>query len=201
MELFDFGNSKRNLLPYDGEAFYYGKVFSKEESIFYLQTLLRSIDWKNDEVVMYGKRIVTKRKVAWYGRAGFSYTYSGTTRIALPLTPELQSIQEKVEATLSQKFNSCLLNLYHTGEEGMSWHSDDEHTLQKHGCIASLSFGATRKFYFKHKTTKETISQFLESGDLLTMEGKIQEHWQHSVPKMQKVNTPRINLTFRNFLV
>jgi alkylated DNA repair dioxygenase AlkB len=105
------------------------------------------------------------------------------------------------EAVSGEKYNSCLLNLYHTGEEGMAWHSDGEKELQKDGAIASLSFGAERKFSFKHKVTKEKIELWLQDGSLLVMKGTTQSHWLHRLPPTKKVLTPRINLTFRQIKV
>ncbi|MCO4785423.1 MAG: alpha-ketoglutarate-dependent dioxygenase AlkB, partial [Marinomonas atlantica] len=75
--------------------------------------------------------------------------------------------------------------------------SDAERELVEQGVIASLSFGAKRKFSFKHKHTKETHSVELDSGSLLVMKGVTQHHWLHSLPTTKKVGTPRINLTFR----
>jgi alkylated DNA repair dioxygenase AlkB len=101
-------------------------------------------------------------------------------------------IQERTGDT----FNSCLLNLYHNSSEGMAWHSDGEKELQRNGAIASLSFGAERKFSFKHKKTKETIS----SGSLLLMKGSTQSHWLHSLPPTKMTDKPRVNLTFRTII-
>ena len=143
------------------------------------------------------KRIITKRKVAWYGDSPYSYTYSKVTKHALPWTPTLKVIKALIEEKAKSEFNSCLLNLYHSGSEGMGWHSDGEKELVKHGVIASMSFGAERKFVFKHIRTKETVSIFLQSGSLLTMQDQTQDHWQHRLPPTKKVTTPRINLTFR----
>lgn len=194
------GSGPVNLLPYDGEAIYYGKIISAGSSALYLQKLLEEISWKNDEAVIYGKHIFTKRKVAWYGDTEFAYTYSNTTKQALLWTPELLILKKLVEETTGTIFNSCLLNLYHTGEEGMAWHSDDEKSLGKNTTIASLSFGAERKFAFKHKTTKQTISMVLESGSLLVMKGSTQTHWLHRLPPTVKVTRPRVNLTFRTII-
>lgn len=194
------GSGPVNLLPYDGEAIYYGKIISADSSALYLQKLLEEISWKNDEAVIYGKHIFTKRKVAWYGDTEFAYTYSNTTKQALLWTPELLILKKLVEETTGTIFNSCLLNLYHTGEEGMAWHSDDEKSLGKNTTIASLSFGAERKFAFKHKTTKQTISMVLESGSLLVMKGSTQTHWLHRLPPTVKVTRPRVNLTFRTII-
>ncbi|MBT0608289.1 alpha-ketoglutarate-dependent dioxygenase AlkB family protein [Aequorivita echinoideorum] len=186
-----------NLLPKDGIVHYYGKIFSEEEAAYYFEALLQSITWKNDEVFMFGKKIVTKRKVAWYGDSEFEYTYSKVTKKANLWTPQLLEIKNKVEATTGETFNSCLLNLYHTGAEGMGWHTDAEKDLQKNGAIASVSFGAERKFAFKHKITKETVNQNLENGSVLIMKGTTQSHWLHRLPPTKTVNAPRINLTFR----
>ncbi|MFZ0510672.1 MAG: alpha-ketoglutarate-dependent dioxygenase AlkB [Candidatus Nitrosopolaris sp.] len=102
-----------------------------------------------------------------------------------------------VEKLTETKFNSCLLNLYHNGNEGIAWHSDDEKSLEKNSTIASLSLGAERKFSFKHKQTKQTISLVLEHGSLLIMKDATQTNWLHSLPKSKKITGPRINLIFR----
>lgn len=189
-----------NVLPYDGIAEYYGVVLEKLEANEYFTRLLNTIQWKNDEAIIFGKHIVTKRKVAWYGDAGYNYSYSNTDKKALTWTEELITLRHKVETISSTKFNSCLLNLYHDGEEGMSWHSDDEKSLGENTCIASVSLGAERKFYFKHKKTKETSFITLEHGSLLVMKGATQNHWLHALPKSKRITKPRINLTFRTFI-
>lgn len=189
-----------NLLPKDGTVNYFGKVFSSEEANRYYDILLNAIDWKNDEAIIFGKKIITKRKVAWYGDQEFDYTYSKITKKAHLWTLELLQLKKEIEETSGETFNSCLLNLYHSGEEGMAWHSDAEKDLKKNGAIASVSFGAERKFAFKHKETKETISLNLEHGSLLIMKGTTQKHWLHRLPPTKKVNAPRINLTFRTIV-
>ena len=201
MELFDFPSDPSiNLLPGDGIVNYYGKLMSASEANAMAQALLDRIEWRNDEAVIYGKRIITKRKVAWYGEEAFSYTYSNTTKTALPWTPELLFLKNLAEKHSSETYNSCLLNLYHDGSEGMAWHSDGEKDLRKNGAIASLSFGAERKFCFKHKKSGEKIDVFLEAGSLLVMKGETQTHWLHRLPPTTKVHQPRINLTFRTIV-
>ncbi|HET8837641.1 MAG TPA: alpha-ketoglutarate-dependent dioxygenase AlkB [Flavobacteriaceae bacterium] len=199
MNLFSTKNNiLENLLPTDGIVHYYGKIFSDEECFVHLENLQRNIEWKNEKIELFGKTIITKRKVAWYAETGLEYTYSKKTKTALPWTKELLILKEKVEIFSGKKFNSCLLNLYHNGEEGMGWHSDDEPELEKNDAIASLSFGAERRFVFKHKRTAEKVALSLENGSLLTMLGNTQTNWLHSLPKTRKVHAPRINLTFRN---
>ena len=194
-------NPPVNILPKDGIVNYYGKIFTLEEADHFTDKLLTTIDWENDQSFIYGKLIITKRKVGWYGDEAFDYTYSKTTKKAMPWTKELLEIKRMTEEKTGEKYNSCLLNLYHNGDEGMGWHSDAEKELKKDGAIASLSFGAERKFLFRHKKDKETISVFLENGSLLLMHCTTQTHWLHRMPPTKKVTTPRINLTFRTIIV
>jgi len=191
-------DSLTNLLPQDGIVNYYKNLLSLNDANSYFDSLLHSIEWKNDQAFIYGKLIITKRKVAWYGDTDFEYTYSKITKRALPWTAELVELKKITEELTGEKFNSCLLNLYHNGDEGMTWHSDAEKVLKKNGAIASLSLGAERKFSFKHKETKETLSLILENGSLLLMKGSTQTYWLHRLPPTKLISTPRINLTFRS---
>jgi alkylated DNA repair dioxygenase AlkB len=188
------------VLNRDGRVDYYGKITINVEANLYFEILLQNIVWKNDEAIILGKHIITKRKTAWYGDSDYLYTYSNTTRRALPWTSELRDLKQLVEKLTETKFNSCLLNLYHDGNEGLAWHSDDEKVLRRNGTIASLSFGAERKFSLKHKKTKQTISIILEHGSLLVMKDETQVYWLHSLPKTKKIVMPRINLTFREII-
>lgn len=187
----------QNLLPYEGIVNYYGRIFTEETADAYFNLLKDTIEWRNDETVIFGKRIITKRKVAWYGYKDFAYTYSNATKTALPWTKELLELKQQSEEKTGEQYNSCLLNLYHTGTEGMAWHCDAERELKKNGAIASLSFGAERKFAFKHKASGMRIDCILEHGSLLVMKGATQTHWLHRLPPTKKVLAPRINLTFR----
>ncbi|MGB7528988.1 alpha-ketoglutarate-dependent dioxygenase AlkB family protein [Sphingobacterium cellulitidis] len=195
MKLFNTEEPSKNHLPYDGTVNYYG-VICKEPQL-YFEKLLHGIEWKNDQAIIFGRHIETKRKVAWYGDRSFEYSYSNIQKIALPWTEDLIVLKSLVESHSGETFNSCLLNLYHNGSEGMAWHSDGEKDLKKHGAIASLTFGAERKFSFKHKSTKEKIDLFLESGSLLIMKDQTQDHWLHRLPPTKTVHGSRINLTFR----
>jgi len=195
-----FPNEMVNLLPCDGEVLYYGQVIDAQQANHYFTRLMETIEWKNDEAIVFGKRIVTKRKVAWYGDEGFNYTYSNITKKALPWTEELLQLKQLAEAHTKAHYNSCLMNLYHDGNEGVSWHSDDEKALKRHAAIASISFGAERKFCFKHKQLSLTAAVSLQHGSLLIMQGATQTHWLHSLPKTTKVHQPRISLTFRNMV-
>jgi len=201
MNLFNIGTTENiNLLPKDGTVNYYGKLISPKEADHYLDCLLNTIEWKNDEAIIFGKHITTKRKVAWYGDSAFEYTYSNTTKRALSWTKELLELKGIAEEKTGVKFNSCLLNLYHNGDQGMAWHSDAEKDLKKNGAIGSLSFGAERKFAFKHKQSKETVSMILGHGSLLVMKDTTQTNWLHRLPPTKLTTKTRVNLTFRTIV-
>lgn len=142
----------KNLLPKDGTVEYLGKILTEEQSSVYYVKLMNEINWQNDIVKIFGKEIITKRKVAWYGDEAFQYKYSGKTKIAENWLEFLTSIKSTVEEISGCTFNSCLLNLYHNGSEAMSWHSDNEKEILENSAIASVSFGAERKFGFRHNS-------------------------------------------------
>ena len=200
MDLFN-QNIVQNILPFDGEAIYHGLVIDKKQCDFYFQKLFNEIPWENDQAIVFGKHYITKRKVAWFGDKEYNYKYSGVTKQAHIWTPELLQLKQKIEKISETTYNSCLLNLYHTGEEGMAWHSDGEKTLLDNGTIASLTLGAERKFSFKHKETKQRIVVILEHGSLLLMKGTTHKNWLHRLPPTKKVFSPRINLTFRTIIL
>ena len=192
-----FNPQSRNLLPHNGEAFYFGPLYGTEEADRLFDKLMEEIDWQHDRVRLYGREIVTKREVAWHGNAPYQYTYSHNTKTALPWTPSLEKIKAVVEAKSGDSYNCCLLNLYHSGEEGMAWHADDEKELLPDGAIASVSLGAPRRFIFRNKIDKQKTEILLEHGSLLLMRGSTQSYWEHSLPIMKRVKDARINLTFR----
>ena len=200
LKLDDLPTPPFNVLPRDGEAIYHGVTFDLPQADDFLESLLRDIPWRHDEAIMFGKHIVTARKVAWYGDENYSYTYSGHNHVALKWTESLLAIKTVVEEIADYSYNSCLLNLYLDGSQGMGWHHDDEKGLGKNANIASVSFGAERRFDFRHKQSREKVSVMLEHGSLLIMRGTTQSNWQHQIPKSKKITSPRINLTFRRML-
>ena len=195
-----FGNKLSqpiNLINKDGLVDYYGSLLTHSQANRYFSQLWESIEWKNDRAIIYGKEIITKRKVAWYGEKPFNYTYSNTTKKALPWTQELLELKNLAEEKTNENYNSCLLNLYHNGTEGMAWHSDAEKDLKHNAAICSLSLGAERKFSFKHKQSKEVVSLVLKHGSCLVMKDTTQKNWLHRLPPTSIPTDPRINLTFR----
>ena len=193
-------NSDLNILPMNGKTHYYPNVFTDESAAQLMSQLQELLIWEPDQLIMFGKLITTRRKVAWVGDPNYSYTYSGVKKNPQKWTSELLFIKSKLEEISQAEFNSCLLNLYHDGDDGMSWHSDDEKELDATSPIASLSLGAKRKFAFRHKKDKKIISLFLENGSALIMHPPTQECWQHALLKTKTVSDMRINLTFRKII-
>lgn len=187
----------KNLLSNKGTVNYYGKIFTEEQSEIYYVKLLNEVNWKHDVIKMFGKEIVTKRKVAFLGSEGISYKYSGKNKTAENWLKFILEIKSTVEEISGENFNACLLNYYHNGSEAMNWHSDNEKEILKHSAIASVSFGAERKFGFRNNFTKEEISLILENGSLLIMKDETQIYWKHKLYIESKITQPRINLTFR----
>lgn len=187
-----------NLLSNNGEAIYRGCLFSETEAQAYFEFLEKHILWQKEKVVIAGKEIQMQRMVAWYGDKAYRYSYSGQTKMALAWTHELLKLKTIVEQGCQETYNACLLNYYPDGNSGMGWHSDNEPELVKASSIASLSFGAARKFSLKPISGGPTVSLILQNGSLLEMKGATQNYWLHSLPKSKKIAEPRINLTFRS---
>jgi alkylated DNA repair dioxygenase AlkB len=183
----------------DGEVIIYYNFFDELESDRFFKELLSNINWRQDKIKIFGKQVDLPRLTAWYGDKGKSYKYSGITMNPDSWTPTLLLIKEKIEKIVELNFNSVLINLYRNGKDYVSWHSDDETELGKNPTIASVSFGATRRFQLRHKSNKDldTVEISLTHGSLLIMRGTTQHFWKHQVPKTSKVLTERINLTFR----
>jgi len=186
-----------NLIPKDGVVHYFQSVFDAATCDQIYQTLLVSLDWQPDQLWMFGKKIITQRKVAWIGDSGCSYTYSGVKKEPQTWTTELLQIRAQAERLAQCTYNSCLLNLYHNGNEAMGWHSDDEIELDEKTPIVSFSFGASRKFALRHKFEDIKASLFLDNGSALIMYPPTQSYWKHALLKTKLPVTPRINLTFR----
>jgi alkylated DNA repair dioxygenase AlkB len=182
----------------DADLIFYPTAFTAVESDRWLAELTKTIEWRQEQIELFGRSLGLPRLTAWYGDQGKSYTYSGLTMMPTPWTKELLILKSHVDALSGVTFNSVLLNLYRTGNDSMGWHSDDEPELGQNPIIGSLSFGATRRFGLRHKFEKRLRHQLeLTSGSFLLMQGKTQHYWQHQIAKTKRAIAPRINLTFR----
>ncbi len=174
-------------------------LYQKKYTDELMENITKDIIWRNDSITMFGKTYPQPRLTAWYGENNVIYTYSKIKMQALPWTPVLLKLKNSLETNLGAKFNSVLINYYRNGQDHMSYHSDNEKELGKNPVIASLSFGATRKFILKHRyiKTNPLVALDLESQSLLVMSGELQEFWQHKIAKSAKIQSSRLNLTFR----
>lgn len=197
-------HSQRNLIELieeDGEVLLWPHFFPEEEADAYFADLHEHIAWRQEPIMMFGRLIDQPRLTAWYGDPGTTYTYSHIQMVPLPWTETLLAIKRRVETVTEGSFNSVLLNLYRNERDGMGWHSDDEPELGVNPIIASISFGATRRFHLRHRTDKaQRLAVDLTHGSLLLMRGATQHHWQHQISKSARPHEPRINLTFRRIL-
>ncbi|MEM1283248.1 MAG: alpha-ketoglutarate-dependent dioxygenase AlkB [Chlamydiota bacterium] len=180
-------------------ATYYSDWYTDVEADQLMKELL-FLPWETEEIKMFGKIITVPRKVLWVADEGVNYKNSGKEHYPKKWNRELSKIRKRLEKEISS-FNSVLCNLYHDGRDYMGWHQDNEPELGQRPTIASLTFGAERKFQFRHRITKEKVEITLTHGSLLVMYGNSQDLWQHALPKMLRVKDPRINLTFRNIQI
>ena len=192
-----------NLLPYEGNVNDFGVVVENCDTLY--DRLLNELPWQSDIVTLFGQTHITTRQIVWMGESNTTYHYSGQSRHAIPWTDSVFHVKQYIEQQLSSigidtTFNSCLLNYYPSGTDGMGYHADDEKELGAQPVIASLSLGATRKFVLKHKKTQDKVELYLESGQLVVMHGDTQKFWKHTITKTKTVAEGRISLTFRQIL-
>ena len=182
----------------DADVRLWRAAFRPAEADALLVALRSQIDWQQEDILIFGERKRVPRLVAWHGEPGTAYTYSGTAHEPLPWTPELQRVRQRAEELTGYLYNSVLLNLYRDGRDGMGWHADDEPELGREPAIASVSFGASRRFKLRHRRSRSAASTVdLAHGDLLLMAGATQHHYVHAVPKTARPVGERVNLTFR----
>ncbi len=199
---FDFGEDDIWLTMPDAQVAFFPEFFPPNESDRIFQELLNHTNWRQEKIRVYGKHLDLPRLTAWYGDQGKAYSYSGISMVPEQWTKSLLNIKQRVDVAAGVRFNSVLLSLYRTGEDSLSWHQDNEPELGEDPVIASVSFGGTRSFQFKHKARKDLnkVAVDLTYGSLMIMKGSTQRFWVHQVPKTAKLVPPRINLTFRVIL-
>ena len=197
-----FFEEYKNLLPdNESELFYYPAFYAVQEANRIFSELQNDIAWEQKNITIYGKQFQEPRLSAWYGDDSARYQYSGILLDPKPWTPLLLEIKKKLEQEHPFQFNGVLLNYYRNGSDSMGWHRDNEKELGKETVIASLSFGAARSFQVrKYSDKSHKLDLPLASGSLLIMRGNMQEHWEHALPKRLKLQSPRINLTFRRIV-
>lgn len=182
----------------DADIAHWPAFFEGAERDELFTDLLATTAWRQDSITMYGRPVPIPRLQAWYGDPGRTYTYSGIEMAPEPWTPALRAVRRAIEPVAGVVFNSVLCNRYRDGGDGVAWHSDDEPELGVDPVIASVSFGATRPFRFRHRNDPSLTHEIeLASGSLLVMRGPTQACWKHQIPKTTRPLGERVNLTFR----
>jgi len=157
--------------------------------------LVSTIAFQQLSLRMYGKDVPQPRLVAWYGPC--AYTYSRLTLPAQNLPERLQRLMAVASDLAGERFNSVMCNLYRDGSDSVAWHADDEPEFGGDPVIASMSFGATRRFVVRDNAQKTRTTWDLADGSVLVMGRGVQPNYQHSITKTKKPVGPRANLTFR----
>jgi alkylated DNA repair dioxygenase AlkB len=156
--------------------------------------------WEQRAIVLFGRRILQPRLIAWAGDLG--YRYSGQTLESRPFTPTARGLLARVTRTTGVAFNHVLVNRYRDGGDSIGLHADDEPELGRDPVVATLSLGAVRRFVVKPRRAQLGPSRALdvEHGSLLVMGGTCQRHYVHGVPRAAGAVGERISLTFRRLL-
>jgi alkylated DNA repair dioxygenase AlkB len=163
--------------------------------------LYAEIPWERHRLRLFGRQIDAPRLSSWIGDADAVYAYSGVRFVPHAWTSACTELREQMRDLCGEQFNSVLANLYRNGSDSMGWHSDKEPELGSRPCIASLSFGAARRFRLRHRRDPlQRLELELAPGSLLLMSGATQRNYRHDLPKAASVTSPRLNLTFRRIV-
>ena len=196
----DLPAEQEQYLPLHGASVsYYPGFFPNEIADGYRAGMIEYLDWQQLPIVLFGKRMLQPRLIAWFGDPGVRYSYSGNHFEATGWIEPLGQIRRALQQRLGISFNAVLCNRYRDGRDSMGWHSDDEHELGAQPVIASVSFGAVRQFRLREKgNTSRSVKMELGHGSVLVMAGDTQKNWQHCLPRTKNACAERINLTFRS---
>ena len=171
----------------------YPDFVAEPEALF--ATLRRELELRQ-EFLNFGRGpVAMPRLTGWYGDPGAVYRYSRLLNVPAPWTPALAVLRNDLNVRLGASLNSCLVNLYRSGDDSMGWHADDEPELRD--WIVSVSLGATRTFRLREGRRGPSFPVELTAGSVLTMTVESQRHWQHAVSK-SVASDARLNLTFRS---
>ena len=190
--------TESNILPYDGQAILIADNGTEFDWPAITRTLIDTIPWQVETARIFGREMRIPRMTAWFGDG--AYSYSGILHLPAPFPAIIERLRERAEALSGASFNAALANLYRSGRDSVGWHSDNEVGLGNRPTIASLSLGGERRFQFRHRETKQTITLGLRMGHWLIMAGETQRFWVHQVPKTAAAAAPRVNLSFRHMI-
>ena len=156
-----------------------------------------SIEFKTAKIKVRGKEYDSPRLVAFQGEDYVHHhRYSGVSHTVDNYAPVMRELSDLIIDEFGVPFNSTIIQLYRDRYDYIGYHSDKEISGEFNNTVIGLSLGGTRRFYFKHKETKEVTKTEVHDGDLLVMTGTTQRDYMHTVPKQAGVQ-PRISITWR----
>lgn len=165
----------------------------------------RGLSWEQRHVVLFGKRILQPRLIAWAGE--LPYRYSGQTLEPRPwpegVAARLASLASGVSDAAWTGFNHVLVNRYRDGRDSMGFHADAEPELGPDPVVATVSLGCARRFLLRAARASgggRALELELGGGSLLIMGGTCQRHYRHAVPRQASAAGERISLTYRRLL-
>jgi alkylated DNA repair dioxygenase AlkB len=166
------------------------------------EALVREVEWEQRHIVLFGKRMLQPRLIAWAGEV--PYRYSGQTLDPRAWPAAVRAVLTRVSATAAVPFNHVLINRYRHGQDSMGYHADAEPELGPDPVVATLSLGETRRFVLRRqdkRTTEPPLVLALRHGCLMIMGGTCQRHYRHAIPRdSASLLAERISLTFRHVL-
>ena len=161
-----------------------------------LATLRAELRWEQREIVLFGRRVLQPRLIAWAGEKG--YRYSGQTLEPRAFTPALAGVLGAVRARVGVPFDHVLVNRYRDGHDSMGLHADAEPELGTDPVVATLSLGASRRFVLRPRRPSDRAAALdLVHGGLVVMGGQCQARYRHGIPRQPAVQDERVSLTFR----
>lgn len=171
----------------------------------YFKAIKAYPDWIQKDIIVGGVKLAERRKTcAFSNRVGLVYSYNGYDYKDTPMfPPEIEQIRQmvieiKTRTGKHYDFNFCMANLYRDNKDKISWHSDDEASMDPEAPIASVSLGASREFWCREsKSHARKVKLYLSSGDMVVMWPPMQSHYEHTVPEKTSAIGARVNLTFR----
>jgi len=201
LDIFNIANEDRGAQQFNlqnGTLIYYPHFYKAIDADLYFDLIRAEAIWKQETIKIYGQDVLYPRLTSWYGDNDSNYKFSGTKFAPNQWTETLLKIRDDINKAEPSSFNSVLLNLYRNGNDSVSWHTDAEPELGINPVIASVNFGAARKFMLRRiNDHTQKMELILQHGSLLVMKGELQHHWQHQVPKSVRITHERINLTYR----
>ena len=159
---------------------------------------------KRPQFKMYGKTCYMHRNIGFFSLdKNVEYKYSGQKTITNPIPPSLIELLEIINQLLDSNYNGVLVNMYETGDDYISAHSDNESNLDLTCGVLTLSCGTQRIFRLRSisdnsKKRPIVFDAITHDKHALLMKGlDFQKILTHEIPPRKNITDARISFTFR----